>query len=315
MSDYDILKNTKSSYESILSILKNSDISEEKSDDLQKAMKTLTELYNSIYLKMVDNNKNGLVTNACCKNCSNNLLISDNIDYSYQCEECDENFYDFEAITNKSWYRKDSDEDEKLNSSFYLHLDYDNKQKNIYIGTESSSGAKYNCTTIGELVSAIEGYCYNYLDYGEEYTIEYWETDWHRDAGEGMIYDKTFYNSEEAISKARELFYDNGYSSIEVLKRNGESLFCCDNLSEEFYYNNDRICLVDEKVVKEYIDNWSNNKEQSFNGDKLYCKDNNKFVAIDNSTGNCWVEEFDSEREAQDWLLGKDLEEDNDYEI
>lgn len=315
MSDYDILKNTKNSYESILSILKNSDVSEEKSDDLQKALKTLTELYNSTYLKMVDNNKNGLVTNACCKNCSNNLLISDNIDYSYQCEECDENFYDFEAITNKSWYRKDLDEDEKLNSSFYLHLDYDNKQKNIYIGTETSSGAKYNCTTIGELVSAIEGYCYNYLDYGEEYTIEYWETDWHRDAGEGMIYDKTFYNPEEAIRKARELFYDNSYSSIEVLKRNGESLFCCDNLSEEFYYDNDRICLVDEKVVKEYIDNWSNNKEQSFNSDKLYCREKNKFVAIDNSAGNCWVEEFESEREAQDWLLGKDLEEDNDYEI
>lgn len=315
MTDYDILKNTKISYESILDILKNSNISEEKNDDLQKALKTLTELYNSTYLKMVDNNKNGLVTNACCKNCSNNLLVSDNIDYSYQCEECDENFYDFEAITNKSWYRKDSDEDEKLNSSFYLHLDYDNKQKNIYIGTESSSGAKYNCTTIGELVSAIEGYCYNYLDYGEEYIIEYWETDWHRNAGEGMIYDKTFYNPDEAIRKAKELFYDNSYSSIEVLKRNGESLFCCDNLSEEFYYDNDRICLVDEKVVKEYIENWNNNKEQSFNGDKLYCKENNKFVAIDNSTGNCWVEEFESEREAQDWLLGKDLEEDNDYEI
>lgn len=315
MSGYDILKNTKNSYESILSILKNSDISEKKSGDLQKAMKTLTELYNSTYLNMADNNKNDLITNTCCKNCSNNLLISDNIDYSYQCEECNENFYDFEIMTNKSWHKKNSDEDEKLNSSFYLQLDYDNEEKNVFIGTESSSGAEYNCTTIGELVSAIEEYCYNYLDYGEEYRIEYWETDLHRDAGEGMIYDKIYYNFEEVISKASELFYDNGYSSVEVLKRNGESLFCCDNLSEEFYFDNDRISLVDEKVLKEYIDNYSDNKEQSFDGDKLYCKGNNKFVAIDNSTGDCWVEEFESEKETQDWLLGKELEESNDYEM
>lgn len=315
MSGYDILKNTKNSYESILSILKNSDISEEKSGELQKAMKALTELYNSTYLNMVDNNKNDLITNACCKNCSNNLLISDNIDYSYQCEECNENFYDFEIMANKSWYKKNSDEDEKLNSSFYLQLDYDNEEKNVFIGTESSSGAEYSCATIGELVSAIEEYCYNYLDYGEEYRIEYWETDLHRDSGEGMIYDKIYYNFEEVISKARELFYDNGYSSVEVLKRNGESLFCCDNLLEEFYFDNDRISLVDEKILKEYIDNYSDNKEQSFDGDKLYCKSNNKFVAIDNSTGNCWVEEFESEKETQDWLLGKELEENNDYEM
>lgn len=315
MTDYDILKNTKISYESILDILKNSNISEEKSDDLQKAMKTLSELYNSTYSNIVDNNKDDLITNACCKNCSNNLLVSDNIEYSYQCEECDENFYDFEAITSKSWYKKDSDEDEKLNSSFYLQLDYNNKEKNVIIGTESSSGAKYNCTTIGELISSIEEYCYDYLDYGEEYRIEYWETDWHRDAGEGMIYDKTFSNFDEAINKARELFYDKGYSSVEVLKANEESLFCCDNLSEEFYFDNDRISLVDEKIVKEYIDNWINNKEQSFNGNKLYCKDNNLFVAIDDSTGNCWVENFKNEKDAQNWLLGKDLEGEVDYEI
>lgn len=315
MSGYDILKNTKNLYESILSILKNSDISKEKSGDLHKVMKALTELYNSTYLNMADNNKNDLITNTCCKNCSNNLLISDNIDYSYQCEECNENFYDFEIMTNKSWHKKNSDEDEKLNSSFYLQLDYDNEEKYVFIGTKSSSGAEYNCTTIGELVSAIEEYCYNYLDYGEEYRIEYWETDWHRDAGEGMIYDKIYYNFEEVISKARELFYDNGYSSVEVLKRNGESLFCCDNISEEFYFDNDRISLVDEKILKEYIDNYSDNKEQSFDGDKLYCKGNNKFVAIDNSTGNCWVEEFESEKETQDWLLGKELEENNDYEM
>ena len=312
MDNLEVLKKLKISYENILDILKNRNISEELNNDLQKSASKLKELYNLTYSNMLNEE---LTTSACCKNCDSKLLISDNIEYSYQCTECDENFYDFEVIANKEWYKKSSDEDERLNSSFYLQLDYNNEEKNVYIGTESSSGAKYNCKTIGELVSSIEEYCYNYLDYGEEYRIEYWKTDWHRDAGEGMIYDKTFYNPKEAISKARELFYDNGYSSIEVLKRNGESLFCCDNLSEEFYYDNDRICLVDEKVVKEYIDNWSNNKEQSFNGEKLYCKENNKFVAIDNSTGNCWVEEFEGEREAQDWLLGKDLEGEVGYEI
>lgn len=224
---------------------------------------------------------------------------------------------DSESYTNTSF----SDYYKELLEKFNLKVDN--------IQTESRSDGKYTITINDEefdivawddLQGVIDNVDSMIETLGKEnnrekYTIEYWETDWHRDAGEGMIYNKTFFNSNEAISKARELYYDNGYSSVEVLKGNGESLFCCDNLSEEFYYDNNRICLVDEKVVKEYIDNWSNNKEQSFNGDKLYCKENNKFVAIDNSTGDCWVEEFKTEKEAQDWLLGKDLEEDNDYEI
>ena len=216
--------------------------------------------------------------------------------------------YDFEIGINKEL-------DESLNSSFYLQLHYDNETKEIYIGTESSSPAKYNCATIRELINDIKEYCYNYLDYGEEYRIEYWETDWHRDAGEGIVYDKIFLDFDQAINKARELYYNNDYSSIEILNKNGKSLFCCDDLSENFYFNNNKISLVDERVVKEYIDNWSNNTEQSFNGYKLYCKANDKFVAIDNSTGDCFVEEFKSERETQKWLLGNELTKESDYEI
>ena len=105
----------------------------------------------------------------------------------------------------------------------------------------------------------------------------------------------------------------NGYSSIEVLNGNGESVFCCDNLSEDFYFDDDEFSLVDKNVVKEYIENWTNKKEQSFKVEKLYCQENNIYVAVDNSTDNCCVEEFKSEKDAQNWLLGKDLEK-GDYE-
>ena len=168
MSNCEVLKCLKNSYENILFLLKESKLSQKQSNDLQKVIKTLKELYNSTYLKTVDNDKNDLITNACCKNCNNKLLISDNIEYSYQCEECDENFYDFETIK----YKEEKKSDEKLNSSFYLQLSYDNETKEVYIGTESSSGAKYNCVTIKELVSSVNEYCNNYLNYDNELTKE-----------------------------------------------------------------------------------------------------------------------------------------------
>lgn len=192
-------------------------------------------------------------------------------------------------------------------SNAHLNLEHPDKEEQLL----TDACCKYPCHNLDEFVKSLEFYCNNYLK--EEYTIEIWETDWHRDAGEGYIYDESFSNYDDAISKARELYYDNGYSSIEVLNGNGESVFCCDNLSEDFYFDDDEFSLVDKNVVKEYIENWTNKKEQSFKVEKLYCQENNIYVAVDNSTDNCWVEEFKSEKDAQNWLLGKDLEK-GDYE-
>lgn len=304
MDNLEILKKSKISYENILDLLKNRNISEELSEDLQRAASNLKDLYDLTYSNMLNGE---LTTATCCRNCDNNLLISDNIDYSYQCAECDENYYDFEVDEDIVWYKRNDKEDKKLNSSFYLELSYDNDEKNVIIGTESSSGAKYNCESVEELINNIKNYCYDYLDL-EEYSIEFWETDWHRNAGEGLYYHETYSNYEDAIKKARQLFEENNYSSIEVLDNCNEAIYCRDDESEDFYFNGDEFSYVDEKIVSEYIDNWTNKKTQSFKGNKLYCQENDLYVAIDNSSGNCWVEQFKTEKETQNWLLGKDLE-------
>lgn len=315
MSNYEILKNTKNSYESILELLQNTDVSFEDNEILKKSLDSLEKIYNLAYSNMLKEKEN-LKTDACCKNCQNDLLISDNINYSYQCTECDENYYDFETDVNKVWYKKDLEEDKKLNSSFYLELDYDYEDKTVYIGTECSSGAKYKCNNIGQLMSSIETYCYNYLDYGENYSIEIWETEWHRDAGEGFVFNETFDSYDEALNKARKLFEDNNFASIEILDNNGEAIYCRDSESEDFYNNGERISCVDKDTLDNYIQNWNEHKEQTFKNSRLYCKSDDLFIAIDDTTGNCWTEEFKTEKDAQNWLLGYELEkEGNEIEV
>ncbi len=314
MNELEILKITKNSYEDMNKLLKNANISKEESNKLEKSMNALKNIYNSTYSKIFNHNE--LITNECCKNCNNNLLVSDNIDYSYQCVECDENYYDFEVDTNNVWYKKGKEENKKINSSFCLELDYDNKDKTIFIGTETGAGAKCKCNTIGELIDSIKFYCYNYLDYGKRYSIEIWETDWHRNVGEGYIYNNDFDNYDEALRTARKLFEDYNYASIEILDNKGEAIYCRDNESEDFYFENERISCVDNELLSKYIDNWTNYKEQDLKVDKLYCRGDDSYIGIDNSTGNCWIEEFQTEKEVQEWLLGKTLEkEDLDNEI
>lgn len=38
------------------------------------------------------------------------------------------------------------------------------------------------------------------------------------------------------------------------------------------------------------------------------CRDKDAWVAVDNSTGVCWVENFGSKKDAIDWLNGKEFE-------
>ena len=307
MSNYEILKNTKNSYESILELLQNTDVSFEDNKILKKSLDNLEKLYNFAYSNMLKEKEN-LKTDACCKKCQNDLLISDNINYSYQCTECDENYYNFEVDTNKVWYKKDLEEDKKLNSSFDLQLSYDNKDKTVYIGTEYSSGVKYKCNNIGKLINSIENYCYNYLNFSKKYTIEIWETEWHRDVGEGFVFDETFDSYDKALNRARKLFEDNNFASIEILDNNGEAIYCRDNESEDFYNNGERISCVDKDTLDNYIQNWNEHKEQTFKNSRLYCKSDELFIAIDDTTGDCWTEEFKTEKDAQNWLLGYKLE-------
>lgn len=315
ISDYEVLKETKIAYEYINDILKNSEIimDNEVIEELESTMNTLSIVYNSAHNNLEHPDKEEqLLTDACCKNCNNKLFISENIDYSYQCLECDENFYDFEVNSNNVWYENEKKEKSNMLSSFNLEISYDPTEKMMYIYTEDGSGAKYSCDNVNDFVKNLKFYCENYLV--EQYEIEIWETDWHRDAGESFIYDETFDDYESALNMARKLFDDNNYASIEIFNAKGV-VYCKDNESEEFYYDDEKISYVSNEIVSEYIDNWTNHKEQTFKEDKLYCKDGDCYVAIDDSTNDCWVEQFNSEKEAQNWLLGKDLEEDLDNEI
>lgn len=249
MNNLKILGKTKISYENIIEIIQNNDINNKLNNSLHIIKNNLKDLYNQTYSNMLNEE---LTTDACCRNCNNNLLISDNIEYSYQCTECDENFYDFEVDVDEVWYKKDSK---------------------------------------------------------EEYSIEFWETDWHRDAGEGLYYYESYLNYEDAIKKARQLFEDNNYSSIEVLNNKNETLYFRDNESEEFNLNNNKFCKVSKEIVDEYIDNWMDNKKLPIKENKIYCEMiSSGYLAIDNSTNECFVEEFDTEKQVHDWLLGKDLE-------
>lgn len=220
----------------------------------------------------------------------------------------DYDYFDDETI-------KPMEEDKKLNSSFNLQVSYNDKDKIVYIGTENSSGVKYKCDSIKQLINSIENYSYDYLDYGKNYSIEIWESEWDRNAGESFIYGETFDTFEEALSVARKLFDKNNFASMEILDNNEKTLYCRDSESEDFYKDDVRISYVDESVLNEYIKNWEKHKDQTFNNNLLYSNIDDIFIAIDNSTGDCWTEEFKTEKAAQKWLFGCDFIKEEDIEI
>lgn len=146
-------------------------------------------------------------------------------------------------------------------------------------------------------------------DYLKEYTIEIWETEEDRDQGYGFIFDKTFDNLDDAIKEARHLYRKNNYASIEVIDEDNKAFFCKDSESEEFYGENGKISKVDAVIVDEYIDNWMDHKQLPTNDRKIYCQMiAGGYLAVDNSRDECFVEEFDTEKEAQDWLFNKEKE-------
>lgn len=326
MSDFEKLRESKVAYEYILDILESLEtrIDTTTAKELRKSMKILNDIYRCAYNNLENSNKKEqLITDACCKNCNDNLLISDNIDYSYQCVNCDENFYNFEAISNDIWYKDVKKEHNLLPSSFDIQVSFDKNNNKVYIEAENHFKIKYDCKSFDEFVEAIEIYCNNYLTpkdlIDEQYSIEIWETEWHRDIGEAFKYFKTYDNFDTALKVARKLYEKNNYACIEILNDKNETLYCCDETSEDFYFKYDRFSRVSKETVDNYIDNWMEHIELPTEMNKLYCESNSIFVAIDNSSGGCLVEEFKTENEAQKWLLGFDdtklLERDTDETI
>lgn len=61
-------------------------------------------------------------------------------------------------------------------------------------------------------------------------------------------------------------------------------------------------CVTKEvitKIIHNYCDNIPNDKE------KYITVDGNRYIAVDNSTGDAWTEEFPNMKDAIDWLNNK----------
>lgn len=61
----------------------------------------------------------------------------------------------------------------------------------------------------------------------------------------------------------------------------------------------DKIKQIDKEFYKKILDDYS------ILG-LYYFKEGNVFIGVDNSTGDCWVEEFDSLEKCINWLNGED---------
>lgn len=174
MSNYDLLKETKTIYEYINNLMNKSGlyIDENTIKVLNQTKDIMGNIYSETHEKMKNNNENyNLEMDLECPHCSNKVEISDLIDYDYLCNECDENLYICEGNLDFKWYIDDNG-DLKLNQDFDIGLGYDSNKNRLLIATEYSSGAKYDCKTIADLKKAIGSYASNYLLEDLEYEDE-----------------------------------------------------------------------------------------------------------------------------------------------
>lgn len=312
MDNYEKLRESKLVYEYINDLLENGnfEMSEEYEQALNTTMSAMANIYTNTHIMMKDDKEEIelLKTDLNCPCCSGNVIISDLITYGYVCEKCDENYYLCEGDLAHEWYFEDKYK-RKLKEDVLLEISYDKNENNVIIGTETSSGAKYDCKNISDLARAVESYANSYLTYENEetYSIEIWETDDDREQGNCFKYLDTYNNKNEAIEEAKKLIRMNGYSFIEVVKDNPKfTVFSSDGESEKTsfyhrYYN--RIFKVSREELNEYIDNWENKTGNYYNFDLLYCEtEDGTYIAVDNYSGECYVEEFETEAQAVFWL-------------
>lgn len=187
ISNFETLKKAKISYEGINDILKFSNIrmDTETAKELDNAVDILKDLYEIVYSTIKNDPKEhiDLQLGTKCPDCDDNLYISDLADYSYLCQNCDKNFYDFE-VDDKVWYSK-----------------------------------------------------------------------------------------------------DNNYLNSEMIEK------------------------VDRSIISEYISCWEEGKSLPVDKDMIYAQDGELFIAIDNTSNECYVEEFKTEEDVIKWFNGVEKEE------
>ena len=70
--------------------------------------------------------------------------------------------------------------------------------------------------------------------------------------------------------------------------------------------------LVTADKMKEIVDLWCDDtikkkrRHRAPEG-KFYCKDGDTWIGCDNSSGDCWVEEFKTEEDVVKWLNGENV--------
>lgn len=143
--------------------------------------------------------------------------------------------------------------------------------------------------------------------YVDDYRIEMWETEEDRNQGFVTSYDEHFTNFNDALKMARDLYGNDELASIMILNHD-ESLYCRDkDTFETFYINDDSFSKIPSDLLNKYVDNWVNHRELPLKDTKIYSdKEGTGYVAVDNSFGECYVEEFETEKQVHEWLLGKE---------
>ena len=143
-------------------------------------------------------------------------------------------------------------------------------------------------------------------DNDETYSIKIWETEELRNQGLPFDYLKTYYSKEDAIDDAINIMDRFGYTYLEVIKDNDGSVVFGTDGEDHTYYNEseyqNKIYKVTHEELTKYVNDWTDKSLNENHYDLLYCEDNGKFVAVDNSAGDCFVEEFQTEAQAVFWL-------------
>ena len=77
--------------------------------------------------------------------------------------------------------------------------------------------------------------------------------------------------------------------------------------------NSKKIQKVDKMIINEYISCWVDGKPLPIDKSMIYTYDGNIFIAINNTSNECYVEEFGTEEEVLNWF--NEFENEYDMEI
>ena len=73
---------------------------------------------------------------------------------------------------------------------------------------------------------------------------------------------------------------------------------------KEFNYFQDK--KLGKKIFNKMLSNFNGTSNHKIPDEKIMFKEGKRFIAVDNSSGDCWTEEFRNYRDAKKYLLGDD---------